>query len=421
MWFEWDAARHCMALALAGDIEKAQLELENATIAQKANGMIPSVVIYDKLRSAIDRIARPVIYEKFHISKEYIIGNYQGYNWRSIHTQPPILPLGLFAIYKITDDKNYLRQILPILQTNFDYLERKRLNNNTGLYFIYNALESGHDDSPSYFNHYPSRQRWLAEKTYSYPSICLQLKRLKYLGEERFRRSSGSFVVEDPIFNSLSVVGLKTQAYLWSEIGEYEKAGENKNRARRIAKVIDKYLWNKKVGIWFPCAMQSDAITTVNLYPIVACFSKSHLQEVMEKHLLNKEEFWTQMPIPEVAINCKYYRKNPSLLTAKKNLLPTRGLIPTRGLTWLHVNFDIATTCYANGYDIIAEELDQKTIKLVEENGAFEGYYPDERWAKGGLGAANFGWSAGCAFLAKNRILGKPNKEFWQTLEQFYK
>src|SRR6185437_17130993 len=85
------------------------------------------------------------------------------------------------------------------------------------------------------------------------------------------------------------------------------------------------------------------------------------LKLLVEKHLLNSEEFWTPYPIPSVAKSEKYY-------------VPTdtpfyEGKLLWRGPTWVNTNWFVVKGLQKHGYDDIADEIIKKMSEMIGKYG----------------------------------------------------
>ena len=83
---------------------------------------------------------------------------------------------------------------------------------------------------------------------------------------------------------------------------------------------------------------------------------------MIDEHLLNEKEFWTNYPVPSVAVNEPTFSENSSFLW--------------RGHTWIDMNWFIINGLKKHGFENIALELSKNTINLVLKNGFWQYYSP---------------------------------------------
>jgi hypothetical protein len=95
------------------------------------------------------------------------------------------------------------------------------------------------------------------------------------------------------------------------------------------------------------------------------------------EHLKDRKEYWSEYPIPTVAMT-------------EKSFDPSNQKLLWRGPTWINTNFFIYFGLRKHKETKTADELAMRTIELVQKSGFREFYNP--LTGKGG-GAKNFGWS----------------------------
>ena len=101
--------------------------------------------------------------------------------------------------------------------------------------------------------------------------------------------------------------------------------------------------------------------------------NRSEAKRLVEKHLLNPKEFWTNYPVPTVSID------EPSF--------DPKGF--WRGTTWIAINWFIYKGLLNYGFSDIAKQIQQSSINLIEKSGFREYFNP---LTGEGLGAKNFTW-----------------------------
>ncbi|MDD5502604.1 MAG: trehalase family glycosidase [Candidatus Thermoplasmatota archaeon] len=172
-------------------------------------------------------------------------------------------------------------------------------------------------------------------------------------------------------------------------------------RAAELANKVDDVMWDEASGCWFDSMSSTlgythefvKVLTPAIWFPAFAGMSKNEtrIRTVIEKHLLNPQEFFGEYPIPTVAYNDPYFEtKTPGW----------------RGFIWLVTTYSALEALYKYGYESEASELKERTLKLMAEQDGMQGIwetydpitgkYKNEN-STGGYCTFQFGWS--CAFL----------------------
>ena len=100
--------------------------------------------------------------------------------------------------------------------------------------------------------------------------------------------------------------------------------------------------------------------------------------ELVDRHLRNRNQFWTRYPVPSVAAS------EPSFDPRSSSLI-------WRGPTWVNTNWLLWRGLRRHGFDELASQLAARTITMVADAGLREFYNPLNGE---GNGARSFGWSA---------------------------
>lgn len=91
--------------------------------------------------------------------------------------------------------------------------------------------------------------------------------------------------------------------------------------------------------------------------------------------LLDTSKFWLKFPVPSVPKNSPYF--NPEKYW--------------QGPTWINTNWLVIDGLRKYGYENEAEQIRQKSIKLVEKSGFYEYFNPLDGSP---AGTNNFSWTA---------------------------
>ncbi|MBI2040430.1 hypothetical protein HYT18_05165 [Candidatus Microgenomates bacterium] len=113
------------------------------------------------------------------------------------------------------------------------------------------------------------------------------------------------FWVKDVPFNAIMVKNLKLLAELVAELSLEDDAKFFKGEAEKVAETMKKYMLDK--GIFWSTYGENYKKIEVKTWAIFAplfaeILNQSEAKKLVEKHLLNPKEFWTNYPVPTVSI-----------------------------------------------------------------------------------------------------------------------
>ena len=127
----------------------------------------------------------------------------------------------------------------------------------------------------------------------------------------------------------------------------------------------------------------ADVKTIASLVPLfLDGLTGKKLKTLVDDHLINPNEFYTDFPFPSVSRDEKYYVPGETPRHQVKLLW--------RGPTWLATNWFVIKGLQKHGYDKIAADVISKTKAMIEKNGFREYYNPE---TGEGYRRQNFGWS----------------------------
>jgi neutral trehalase len=130
-----------------------------------------------------------------------------------------------------------------------------------------------------------------------------------------------------------------------------------------------------------------EVLTISSLMPLILdSIGESQVESIVEKHLLNPEEFWTNYPIPANPLNLSDEEVNGHVVWRGDQTWPFTNWFIVKGLRKQALRFPE----HYEEYNEIADEITARTYQLIVNKG-FREYY-DSETGKGG-GAKNFGAS----------------------------
>ncbi len=362
-WF-WDSCFHAIVLSHF-NVEDAKKELVALVSRQFENGMIPHMIYWVK-------------------------GDVINVNWgkegTSSITQPPMLAYAVWEIFQKDHDLDFLKNIWPHLYHFYNYLLMERDPRHHHLAGIINPDESGEDNSPRF----------------DIPLGLLPKHTLEENTKRRFKLIEANleckfdapfcmknfFWVKDVPFNSILVQNLAALALIAEQLGlkddalDFQAQQLNITKAMRTNMVEDGLFWPtygedyKKIKV----------LTWAIFVPMFAkILTQEEAQELVDKHLLNPQEFWTKYPVPTVALN------DPAFDPA--------GF--WRGPTWVGMNWFIYKGLMNYGFTEIADKILQGSIDLLDHSGFREQFDPI---TGEGLGASDFTWGTLVVDMIKTKI-----------------
>ena len=284
MWL-WDSVFHSFAISYI-DQKLALDSIEAVLDTQFKDGFIP------------------------HMSSPYISSNI---------TQPPILTWGLWRIFEKTDDKSILERNYHRLKKYIEWNLKNRDMNKNYLFEWHiedNPLsrcgESGMDNSPRFDRAVP----------------------LDAIDFSSFMANEARYLLRIS-----DILGYKEEKNYWKWL--YEKIKEN----------VNTLLWDEASKFYYDRDFSGNLNkikTVASFTPLFAGIADKEKAKYLVDHLLNKEEFNTEFPVPSVAKN-----------------EPTYSTDLWRGPTWINYNYMVILGLEDYGYKEVAEYIAHKTIKEI--------------------------------------------------------
>lgn len=360
----WDSCFHAMALTHI-DVRWAQQELLCLLQAAQPNGFIPHMILWER-EQHLERIA----HYNIAMLNDYL----------TAISQPPVLAQAIERIYQVGHDVGFLANVLPKTKAFYRWWIEHRDPDHDDLIAIVQPDESGLDALPGY-------DELLKMETVDRPGLNAAMRRLfdtyaPLRQDEARLLAADVFVVEDVMVNSIYVQGLRSLARLCRAAHD-DDAGEFDALAGRVARALEDKCYDERAGIFFDrcgSAEISYGVKTItSLFPLILDdLDPAIAKRLVEDHLHNPAEFWLPYPLPSVAADEPTF--DPE---AKTGLL-------WRGSTWINTNWFLVEGLRQHGYHNVADDLIERTLAIVAQNGFREYYNP---YTGKGYGAPDFGWS----------------------------
>ncbi|EKD85496.1 MAG: hypothetical protein ACD_38C00012G0010 [uncultured bacterium] len=351
----WDSCFH--AIILSGlNIEDAKAEILSLLSQQFQNGMIPHMIYWENHEK--------VTFPKIQWGKDVT----------STITQPPMIAYAIWQIFQKDKEVDFLKNTYRHLYHFYRYLLNERDPHEKHLIGIMNPDESGEDNSPRF--DLPlglPPQHTFEENIQKRLNLVAQNIECKFDAPFCMRNF---FWVKDVPFNAIMVENLRILSQIASKLDFGEDASFFAAEAEKIVLAMRKYMFEDNL-FWptFGENYQKIKIKTWAIFaPLFAqILTKKEAEDLVEKHLLNPREFWTEYKIPTVSID------EPSF--DPKSLW--------RGPVWIGTNWFIYKGLKNYGFLEIAQQIKDSSLKLLSNSGFREYFNPQ---TGEGLGAKNFTW-----------------------------
>lgn len=359
-WF-WDSVAHAITLCHL-DPGLAREEIRSLLYAQNEEGFIPHLVWNPACCHWVDQLIRRL----------FFFPRYSSY------LQPPCLAEGVEAIYQKTGDTGFVKEVLPSLRKYYDYLERERSPLGDGLLVIISSYESGRDQGREYdlvYDFPRGKRPWWPPTR-----LLLQHRRLGWdLGRILH---SGSFLVQDLLFNCVYALNQRVMAGLCQAAGDKENAQAYALRAQRTEEAILGKLRDPATGLFFSRDARKNALLQVptisSLFPLLLGTIPREMVEGLVEYLL--QAFWPAFPVPADPLD----DQGEDFLWRGPQTWVVGNWYIVRGLRLQANRFE------EKRYREIADTMVHRTYELVRSEGFREFYH--SRTGRG-MRAHNFGMS----------------------------
>jgi glycogen debranching enzyme len=165
-------------------------------------------------------------------------------------------------------------------------------------------------------------------------------------------------------------------------IGRPREAVIWRNRADALAHRMVEHFYDEQAGLFWSQHEHRPVrvLTPFSLYPLWTGRLRPEMNERLVAHLRDPASFWTDHPLPTVAANDPHY--NPSQMW--------------RGPVWININYIFVEALQRTGYRQLAQDLSERTLRLVMSQDDIYEYYHPTTGAPPPRAAPTFGWSAAC-------------------------
>jgi putative isomerase len=256
-------------------------------------------------------------------------------------TKPPILAWAALKLHEADPDLEFLQEIyVPLVRWNAWWFSMND-DDVDGLAQYNHPYSSGLDDNPLWDYGMPVESPDI--NTY----LCVQMGSLAVIAE---------------------ALGMQSEALMW------------RRRAASIVRRMIEDFWDADAGLFRALHNEQPipVLTPFNLYPLWTGQLPAEIQRRLIDHLTNPNEFWGEFAIPSVARNDPHY--DPDKMWC--------------GPTWANINYFFIEALDQVGEHNLAEELRQKTLKMIMNQPSIYEYYNAETGRPPEKAVDTFGWTA---------------------------
>lgn len=254
---------------------------------------------------------------------------------------PPLIGYSVLKVFEKCNDFDFLEKIFPKLDRYYRWLSNVRDPYNESILSILNPIESGQ------------------EKSIIFRSINSEDILNKYLEDLNDYKFLNYFGFKDVLFNCVYLKGLRSMEEISKLAGRDHSYYRDKYRTSENS--IKNLMFDKKKGLFFPVYNDQYKNLTVNIFlPLFSqILSNTQAKNLINSHLLNKEEFWLDYPIPTLSYSDSDFD----------------SAYPWRGSISMQTNWFVFKGLLNYGFHTVAEDILEKSLELVKK-GFWEFYNP---------------------------------------------
>ncbi len=279
-------------------------------------------------------------------------------------SQPPVQGWALKKMYESDMDRKRAAEniawVYPKLSAYVEWFMKNRDEDGNGLLEALNPYEEGWDDTPR-----------------------LLLKDEGFAGGTASARH-----IDNVVMTSWALLDLRVLREFAQALGRKEDISALDEKIQAFAKRMDDGFWNEECGCWLDYNREekkhASVLTPAMWFPAFACGTKNlkRVKTVIEKHLLNPQEFFGSYPVPTVAYNDPHYNHEED------------GTY-WRGQIWLNMTYVALETLFKYGYEKEADAVLMRTLAMLDKKG---GLYENYNALTGGAGLSSKGKGSPSAF-----------------------
>jgi hypothetical protein len=237
-------------------------------------------------------------------------------------TQPCVMSFGVYEMYKLSKDKEYVKQCLPYLEKYLTFDMNNRDVNKNGLlewltepeYTECKCGESGLDNSPRF--------------DFDEEMDCID-------------------------FSSFFALDTHILSLLYKEVGDSKNSEKWESVSKKVASLINKLMWDDEDGVYYDRLFSGEltkVLTPASFLPMFAGISTKEQAEKMVKVLTDKRLLWSKCPVASIS------QQDPRFSNDM-----------WRGGVWANLNYFIIEGLKNYGYIELADLLRDKTLDMINK------------------------------------------------------
>jgi hypothetical protein len=333
LWF-WDSAFHALINRWLRDPQIAHNDLRTVALQQLPNGMIPHEV-YLESDTAWDNWP-------------------DGDGQASSITQLPIYAYAVWETYRVTRDRTLIADLLPALLRYDEWCAHERDGDGDGLITLVHRWE-GWDTSP----------RW-----------------------------DWGLDVEPVDVNCFYFAQKQAIANIARELGDEALATRYSQEAERVMQALRTKMWDREAQTFFdlqgPSEMRVRVRTPAAFIVLPFGIADASQAESLFKQLFDPQLFWSNFPIPTVALNEPTFSPHDYW----------------RGPVWFNQNWLVLEGLRRYKRDDLAVQLLRRSLDLLTHTGRPSAHEHFNPLTGEELGAADLGWTGLCLDMIVRHVCG---------------
>lgn len=279
------------------------------------------------------------------VTKEGFVPNYACQNgFKSFdRSQPPVGSMVCLKIYKRFNEKWFLEEVYQKLAVWNDWFYEHR-KTESGL------LTWGSDPYEKYYDHHLESDGIGDRQGASYES---GLDNSPMYDDVPFDYDSHRFMLDDVGLSGLFIEDCYALSEIAGILGLNSDESKYMQRAQTCENKLEE-LWDDETGMYLNRRTDNGKFETrLSPFHFHALFSRKTSEEkrrrMIEEHLLNPEEFWTNYPLPSIAKSDPAYADQTYW----------------RGRVWAPMNYLVYEALITSGEEMIARMLAEKSAELI--------------------------------------------------------
>ena len=251
-------------------------------------------------------------------------------------TQLPIASYITWRVYLLTGDRTLLEESYGTLRRYYAWFAAYRDGNQNGL-FEYGSTPTGHAHNTH------TKQGAMNESG---------MDNMPIFDDVVFNPSTNTLEFEEPGHNSLLALEGEMLARIARELGHHADADALEQKAAALRELISTQLWDPAREIFagrFWSGEFASQLSPTSFFPLVAgAATPTQAETLIEKHLLNEQEFWGPLPLPSTPFDDPVSQENSYW----------------RGRIWPPLNYFTWEGLRRNGETQLAHELADRTWEM---------------------------------------------------------